>query len=66
MKRKNENMYITLHGYGEYGREIEVRAKNIFEALRKTIKIIKKRMDKKGFNEKDGVDISLRIWRYWG
>jgi len=66
MKRKCKNLYIALHGYGEYGKEIEVRARNIFEALNKTVKIIKKRMCKQGFKEKDGVDISLRIWRYWG
>ena len=67
MKRKKVlNLYIILHGYGEYGREFEVRAKNIFEALKKATDIIKKRMCKKGFDEKTGCDISLRIWNYWG
>lgn len=63
--KKKEKIYVFLHGYGEYGGEVTVRANDIFKALKKAADIIKERMLKKGFEEKDGCDISLRMWRFW-
>lgn len=65
MYKKQLNCYFMLHNYGQYGKEIEIRAKNIFEAIKKGTEIMKKKMLNKGFIEEDGVDIALRIWRYW-
>ena len=63
--KKPERIYVIQHGYGLYGKEIEIRACDIFEAIKKAADIIKEKMNKKGFKEKDGTDISLRIWRFW-
>jgi hypothetical protein len=59
-----DNIYIILHGFGSYGKEFTVRAKDIFEAIKKGTDTIKQRMLKQGFKEQDGSDVSLRIWRH--
>jgi ribosomal protein S27AE len=63
--KKEDNIYIMICGYGNYGKEVEISAKDIFEATKKGIDIFKKRMIKAKFVEQDGSDISLRIWRIW-
>ena len=66
MVKKKDNSYTVMFCNAAYGREFQIRAKDIFIAIKKASDIIKQRIlkDHPDF-EKDGQDIPLRIWRDW-
>ncbi|MBC8147593.1 MAG: hypothetical protein H8E98_06365 [Bacteroidetes bacterium] len=49
----------------QYQYEIEVEAKDIFQASKKAINELKKLMEKDDFKEERGSDISMRIWHQY-
>jgi len=66
VKSTGKYSYTIMFCNAAYGREFNIRANNIFSAIKKGTDVIKKRIAKINPEfEKDGQDIPLRIWRDW-